>query len=166
MAEKTELIPERKRNRLKNHNYGTTGVYFLTFCTRERRNQFWSRYERDSRGASKYELSREGEIVDQTINTIPQKYEDVKICGYMVMPDHVHLLLWIKPDEHGRRIESTSVSQIINQLKGQVTREIGKSVWQKGFYDHVVRNKNDFDECLKYIRENPAKWIFDHTIPE
>ncbi len=54
-----------------------------------------------------------------------------------------------------------TVSRIIKQMKGYVSKKIGKSVWQKSFYDHVIRNENDYLEIWQYIDSNPAKWTDD-----
>ena len=61
----------------------------------------------------------------------------------------------------GRRVAAPTVSTIINQMKGNASRQIGHSIWQKGFYDHVVRGDADYMEIWKYIEGNPARWKED-----
>ena len=83
------------------------------------------------------------------------------------MPDHVHLLILISgdengrpmvaPDENGRPMVAPTVSRIVQQLKGYVTKQIGESIWQKLFYDHVIRNDRDYEEHRAYIFENPMR---------
>jgi len=61
----------------------------------------------------------------------------------------------------GRPMTAPTVSQIVNQLKGAVTKAVGCSVWQKSFYDHIIRNKDDYVKIWNYIDNNPQKWTMD-----
>jgi len=54
-----------------------------------------------------------------------------------------------------------TVSTVIQQTKGYVTKQIGRSIWQARFYDHIVRNQADYDDIYRYIEENPLKWELD-----
>ena len=101
------------------------------------------------------ELSPYGKIVEKAINDIPSIYPAVKIDHYVIMPDHIHLLLSIRADENGRPMVAPTVSRIVKQLKGSVTRQLGRSIWQKSFFDHIIRNKEDYEKHAKYIYENP-----------
>ena len=79
------------------------------------------------------------------------------------MPDHVHLLMII-PYENGQTITiPQSVSKIIGQMKRIVSKEFGESIWQKSFYDHVIRDRADYDRAKKYIRENPIHRLPTHS---
>jgi hypothetical protein len=49
---------------------------------------------------------------------------------------------------------------LVKQLKGNVTKQIGHSIWQKLFFDHVIRNNQDYEEHRKYIYENPKRWCY------
>lgn len=162
--------PHRKKNRLENHDYSSCGGYFLTICALERRNYFWEHAE--ANGSSEYDaeriinhprdvkLSEYGRIVEQAIKNIPAVYPAVTIGEYVIMPDHVHLLLVIHTDELGRPMVAPTMSRIVQQLKGYVTKRIGVSIWQKLFFDHVIRNQQDYQEHVKYIYENPMRWCF------
>lgn len=108
--------PRRKPNRLPDYDYTECGGYFLTICTRNREKLFW-----DAAG----HLSWTGEIVDAKIREIPLRYSNIRLDHYVVMPNHIHLLLVIK--EAG----ATSISNVVCQMKGAATKEIGYSVWQK-----------------------------------
>ena len=159
-------IPKRKKNRLNNYDYSNCGAYFLTICTADRRNLLWRNAPSDV-GAIidrplNSELSPYGKIVEKAINEIPSIYPAVKIDHYVIMPDHIHLLLSIRADENGRpMVAPTTVSRIVKQLKGSVTKQIGKSIWQKSFFDHVIRNKEDYEKHAKYIYENPLALYYD-----
>ena len=163
-----ETIPKRKRNRLDNYDYSSCGAYFLTICTANRENYFW-----DAVGAvigrpqiiehpQDVILSPCGKIVEIAINNISLMYPALSVEHYVIMPDHIHLLLIICSDENGRPMTAPTISWVVNQLKGNVTKRIGRSIWQKSFYDHIIRNKKDYDKHVKYIYENPMNWQFDN----
>ena len=71
------------------------------------------------------------------------------------MPNHIHILLRLS-SENG-----PSLGRIIQQMKGHVSKQIGKPIWQEKYYDHVIRDENDFLTKYKYICDNPAKWLED-----
>ena len=84
----------------------------------------------------------------------------VLIDHYAIMPNHVHILLHIDRGI-GRAMRAPTVSNVINQLKGYVTKQIGHSVWQKLFYDHVIRDDEDYRRAYQYIAMNPLRWEQD-----
>lgn len=104
-----------------------------------------------------------GRIVDETIRAIPDHYPGISVDQYIIMPDHVHLILALRhigPD--GRQIAApTPLSNVIQQMKRITSKQAGISLWQKGFYDHVIRNDEDLANVRQYIRNNPLKWIQD-----
>ena len=160
--------PERKKYRLENYPYDTCGAYFLTICTAERRKLFWdmSAAQADTVGATigrpqDIALSPYGQTVDEAIHKIPEIYPAVWVDQYVIMPDHVHLLLLIRADENGRPMVAPTISRVVQQMKGHVTKRIGHPVWQKLFFDHVIRNRQDYEEHAKYIAENPLHWQDD-----
>lgn len=75
------------------------------------------------------------------------------------MPDHIHLLVTILPVENGRPMGAPTIPNIVNQLKGYVTKRIGFSVWQKLYYDHIIRDEDDYNTKWEYIENNPAAWF-------
>ncbi|MBQ3072391.1 MAG: transposase [Oscillospiraceae bacterium] len=72
------------------------------------------------------------------------------------MPNHIHLLLRVEKNEQAR-----TIPRIIQQTKGSVTKQIGSNIWQSRFYDHIIRDENDYLIRAKYIADNPAKWAQD-----
>ena len=82
------------------------------------------------------------------------------------MPDHIHLLLLIHADDCGRPMVAPTISRVVQQLKGYVTKNIGVSLWQKLFFDHIIRNRQDYEEHVKYILENPLRWHYDKLYSE
>ncbi len=150
----------RKEIRLKKYDYSSCGGYFLTICTQERRNYFWCNVGATIGRPQNMELSPYGKIAEEAINKIPQIYSSIKVDRYVIMPDHIHLLLVICADESGRPMVAPTMSRVVQQMKGYVTKRIGKSIWQKLFADHIIRNREDYEEHVKYIRENPMRWYY------
>lgn len=152
-------LPKRKTMRLKDFDYSSNCAYFITLCTSDRRCVLGKVIGENDVCPSNIQLSVYGQIVDAAIQKIPQYYSDVAVDKYVIMPNHIHMILMIK--NNGRTMFAPTVSRIIKQMKGYVSKKIGKSVWQKSFYDHVIRNENDYLEIWQYIDSNPAKWTDD-----
>ena len=109
----------------------------------------------------KVPLTNLGRIVKQSINGIPRHYPAITVDHAVIMPNHIHLLLQINTDTDGRPMAAPTISTVINQTKGIVSKKAGFSVWQKGFYDHVIRGKRDYLDVWNYIEGNPSKWAED-----
>ena len=159
-------MPTRKEIRLKNYNYSSSGGYFLTICTSERRNYFWENVGATIGRPQDVTLSPYGKIVDEAINNISSIYPALEVDCYVIMPDHIHLLLIIRADEYGRPMVAPTMSRVVQQLKGYITKRIGHSIWQKLFIDHVIRDREDYEAHVKYIYENPIHWQYDHLLTE
>lgn len=166
MENKNSLL-KRKRNRLKDHDYGSSGTYFITLCTKERKNIFWDKnqtdfaVEGDVLPFEAVQLSEYGKIADEAIKEIPKYYTHIELLQYVIMPNHIHLLLFI-PYDNGRILSSpTSIMTAVGQMKRYVSKRIGESIWQRSFHDHIIRDKNDYETIAKYIYENPIKWQYD-----
>ena len=162
-------LPQRKTLRIPHYNYNANGSYFITFCTHHRNNLLIDHFCTDlsytiTRIWAKY--SPYGDIVENCIKNANGRH-GVNIDSYVVMPNHVHLLLSINDETIVDQIDKRSViSKVVGYIKMNATKEIcskfGKQkIWQCGFYDHIIRNQQDFDEISKYIEENPFKWNLD-----
>ena len=155
--------PTRKSIRLKDYDYGCCGAYFITICSKDRECIF-----RHGVGAATGcpELSDIGRIVDWAISEIENKYNSISVDNYVIMPNHVHLLLSIKADENGRAMPAPTISTVVSQMKAAVSKKAGFPVWQKLFHDHVVRGRLDYEEIWEYIDNNPLKWKLDKLYRE
>lgn len=154
-------LPVRKPNRLPNFDYNTPGAYFITICTKDRKNLFWTDVGASIARPQNPSLSKYGAIVDASIREIPLHYPAVSVDHYVVMPNHIHLLLQINTDEDGRAMLAPTISRLVQQMKGIVTKQIGHSIWQKLFHDHVIRGEKDYLKIWEYIDNNPVKWEED-----
>ena len=103
-------------------------------------------------------------MVDEAIQAIPKHYPQIQLLQYVIMPNHIHMILFI-PYDSGRMISSptgkTSVITAVGQMKRQVSKKIGHPIWQRSFHDHIIRDKNDYEKISKYIYENPTYWLYD-----
>ena len=108
-------------------------------------------------------LNSTGRVVRLEIGKIGAVYDDiVTVDNYVIMPNHVHLLLSIHPERTGgRRNAAPTISSVVNQFKGSVTKAVGKPCWQKSFHDHVVRSEDEYRKIWEYIDTNPGKWTED-----
>ena len=149
-------LPTRKKNRLENINYTENGVYFITICSKDKKCIFSKVYPAANDAlAPEIKLSSIGRILNDAVNDIENHYENVSLVNYVIMPNHIHLLISIE-DVGGRIISAPTV---VGSLKRIVSRRAGFSIWQKGFYDHVVRDIDDLQIKWDYIEGNPAQWL-------
>ncbi len=148
----------RKPNRIPDFDYSQNYSYFITICTENRRCVFGTIFNGGQGQAPQIRLSEAGEIANRSIQEIPCHYPSVHIENYVVMPNHIHLLLRL---ENAAGERAVSVSKVIQQFKGYVTKQIGCSVWQKLYYDHVIRDADDFAVKWRYIENNPYRWLED-----
>lgn len=157
----------RKNNRLEFYDYSQNGAYFITICTRDKQKIFWvDNKSQNSVGAvigrPNDKLNNIGLIVKFGIEQISVHYPNTIIDKYVIMPNHVHILMRIENDEiNGRPMTAPTISRIINQFKGYCTKQIGYPIWQKSFHDHVIRDEADYQRIWQYIDTNPIKWELD-----
>ena len=168
--------PKRKHIRLKDYDYSQAGIYFVTICTRDRRD-ILSRIERqmpvgrDDLGAPLVQVSLTpvGKIAEQYLNTISKAYSGVTVEHKIIMPNHVHILLWFHRAEERRAGSSRPTEllpRIISAWKRFTNRDAGYTLWQSGYHDHIIRDENDFLRHWTYIDQNPALWAEDEYYTE
>ena len=112
------------------------------------------------------ELTDAGKITDSAINKISEKYPGVSVDNYVIMPNHVHLVLTVMHDGRwqeadGRQIAAPTIQTVIGHMKRAVSMQCGFSPWQKSFHDRIIRNETEYQRIWQYIDENPQKWAED-----
>ena len=152
--------PTRKKNRLESYDYSQNGAYFITICTKDRKCILSTIVGATLGRPACTHLTNVGRIVEQAIFRIPKSYQDVRLEKYVIMPNHIHLLLMIDT-LHGRPRVAPTVSRIVQQTKGLATKLIGYHVFQKSFHDRIIRNDAEYDMIWEYIDTNPARWQQD-----
>lgn len=154
-------LPKRKPNRLKEYDYSQPGYYFITICTHQMRQLFWSPQALVGAACGRPPLSTWGQCVEDKLTQLSGIYPNVVLDKHVVMPNHVHLIVRILESEHGRPQAAPTIPRIINQFKGRVSKRLGCPLWQKGYHDHVIRTESTYLRVWNYIYNNPAKWRED-----
>ena len=156
--------PQRKNIRLQDYDYSRDGLYFVTACVKQKQSLLWTVGARIAR-PSILPLSEIGTIVETAIQKIDTVYGNVHVDKHVVMPNHIHMILVLSdsaiPVEGGRAMRAPTVSRVVNQMKGYVTKQVGFSIWQKLFYDRVIRSEDEYRKIWEYIDTNPLKWTED-----
>ncbi len=165
-------LKKRKEIRLKNYDYSSPGAYFVTICTENRKKVFWNgdidpnTFTWHNVGANcvrpqNLPLSNIGKIVLEELKRWDKTYDVVSLCSYIIMPNHLHIMVVISADELGRPQVAPTLDRMVKQFKGAVTKKVGTPIWQKSFIEHIIRNTKDYQTKSNYIYENPLKWIND-----
>lgn len=186
----TEREPGRQRRRsvrLAGYDYASPGAYFVTVCTYGRRCTF--------------DVSEFRDVVEVTWRRITHHFPDARTDEFVVMPNHVHGILWILEAnvvgaQHDGQAESQSrvgarhasplrgyavrtsgaaagsLGAIIGSFKSAATKRVseilgtpGAPIWQRNYYERVIRNENELHRVREYIRLNPLQWDFDRENP-
>lgn len=158
-------INKRKSIRLKEFDYSRGGYYFVTICTERSLNVFGKIHK------GKMILNNFGKIVKETWIDLPNHNSNIELDYFCIMPNHVHFILIINevyraglepaPTAHG-------LPEIVRQFKTFSSKRIniarkspGITLWQRNYYEHVIRNEKDLYEIRKYIEQNPINWEDD-----
>ena len=140
-------------------------MYFVTICTKDRRNILSRIIENGKYKKSIVEKTKIGEDVQSTLEYINNNKQDVSIEEFVIMPNHVHLLIKIwGTGGHGNK----PLHRIIASVKSYVCKLQREKIeiWQRNYYEHIVRSEKELEEIWKYIDENPVKWKEDELYTE
>jgi REP element-mobilizing transposase RayT len=171
-------IHHRRSIRLKGYDYAQAGAYFVTILVRDREHLLGEVVD----GA--VQLSKSGEIVDECWKEIPEHFSDVECDAYAIMPNHIHGVLVVRGvgarhasplQRHPLRVSNrptgpkpSSVGAIVGSFKSAATnrinrfrRTVGFVVWQRNYYEHVIRDEESLNKIREYIIHNPLRWEFD-----
>ncbi|MBE7019670.1 MAG: hypothetical protein E7413_07335 [Ruminococcaceae bacterium] len=153
-------FPKRKPNRLREYDYSTPGAYFITICVKGRKQLLGKIVGDDAHIVPKNYLSNYGLICDKYINSINVKYENVTVDKYVIMPNHIHLIIFLNGTMWASS-PTLSIESIIRSFKTMVTKQIGSSIWQRSYHDHIIRDENDYQKIWEYIDNNVTQWEMD-----
>lgn len=132
----------------------------LLFVLKNKENLLWKNVGANCvRPLEQLPLSKIGIVVENEIHKLNTIYENIKVDKYQIMPNHIHLIIFIYEDSNGRTQFAPTISRIIKQFKGSITKQIGFSIWQKSFYDRVIRNEKEYQSVWNYIHNNPLKYL-------
>jgi len=185
---KYDLYKHHRRSiRLKGYDYSKPGAYFITLCINKRLCLFGEIID------GKMILNDAGEMVSEIWQEIPKYYPGIKIDEQIVMPNHFHGIIILKnenveaihrdrPITNGQAqgpapTENSSLSNVVGRFKSFTTYKyiegikqnnwepFYKKLWQRNYYERIIRNENELNRFRKYIIENPSKWDLDKEYP-
>lgn len=167
-------LPQRRSPRLPEYDYSSPGAYFITICTQGRRCilseiNVGALHEAP---ADAIRLKAAGRCVQEALESLRGRYPGLHVDRYVIMPNHVHLMLRIEEDRAIRESplrpgeKRSLIDKAVGFLKMRSSRMIHErfpdlQVWQRSFHDHVIRGERDYLEILTYIESNPLRWKED-----
>ena len=161
-------LKKRKTPRLQEFDYNSVGMYFITICTENRECMLSHIVGTGVLDCPYVELTKYGEIAEKYIKQLDDFYDHISVESYVIMPNHIHILLFIKESGQSRTPVPTNndransvFSKFISTFKRFCNKEYGKNIWQSRSNDHIIRNHEDYEEHLRYIYENPKNWLYD-----
>ncbi len=154
---------ERKKIRLANNDYSSVGAYFITLCTKNKEHNLSKIIVGDGFPVPKNTIY--GDVVNRYISEIKIKYPNVSVDKFVIMPNHIHMIIVIS--QNGTGNPSPTISNIMGWFKYQTTKTINnirdssaEKFWQRSYFDHIIRGQKDYEEQWRYIDENPVRWIY------
>ncbi|MDR1090379.1 MAG: transposase [Prevotella sp.] len=167
----TELYPDRCSIRLFGYDYSQAGLYFVTICVQSRVYLFGNITD------AEMVLNDAGKMVDDEWQYLRIKYPHIKLHEYVIMPNHFHGIVEItdnvaagsaRPENGqfniGRANPAPTIGNIIGYFKYQTTKKLNLSsrLWQRNYYEHIIRNEKDYCNTDGYIVNNPYNWSTDN----
>jgi len=183
MARGNAPLPVRRSIRLRSFDYTNPGAYFVTLCAHNQRNPFGKIVQ------DEMVLNLVGHIVNECWLDLARHFPNIRLARHVVMPNHLHGIISIQ--ERARHAVPLRVSSgagsnappkthafasavrgslptIVGAFKAAASKRVRAAMdkpsfrlWQRGYFEHVIRNEDDFEKTCKYIRLNPRRWTFD-----
>jgi REP element-mobilizing transposase RayT len=144
-------VVERRSLRLRGFDYRVCGFYFVTTCARQRDDVF------GSVASERVVLNGAGGVVRQQLLSLPTRRRGVELDCWVVMPDHVHVIVVL---DGGRPL-----GEVVAAFKSGASREVGTSLWQRGYFDRVIRDEGELQRAREYIETNPTRWTLSRQSP-
>ena len=161
----------RRSLRLKGYDYSRSGAYFVTICTHGRECLFGEVMDGDMR------LNDVGRAAQAEWVRLPEHFQSVELDEFVIMPNHVHGIILVgaglaPPDGRGAASSAPTLGHILRAFKSisaiavnRLLGRSGRSLWQRNYYEHIVRNENELARIREYIANNPAQWALDRENP-
>jgi REP-associated tyrosine transposase len=162
----------RRSIRLPGYDYSQPGTYFITICTYQREYTLSTIHNRT------VNLSPTGQVVERYWRVLPERFLFIELDTFVIMPNHLHGIIvindrgsWDGTSPDGRQpsllkgTQSGSLAALIQNFKSVSTRKINQSlqsrrtpVWQRGYYERVIRDEAEWNSIRQYIEANPERW--------
>jgi REP element-mobilizing transposase RayT len=152
----------RKSIRLREYDYSQAGGYFVTIATHQRTCLFGEIRE------GTIFLSPLGKVVENVLTTLPGKFQGLELDETIIMPDHIHMIIIIGDGEGAVK---PTLGQIVRAFKAAVSFRYkymaggdGGMLWQRNYYEHIIRDERDLNTCREYIANNIQAWVEKHIV--
>jgi putative transposase len=166
------VYPNRKSIRLPNYDYSHPGMYFVTICTHQREPIL------GTIDAGYMIPTDAGKLVDQIWHALPNRFPNLKTDKFILMPNHVHAIMFLETPRSSPGGASpapttrASLADVVCAFKSQSAIAINKirmtpnhPVWQRNYFEHIIRTPQSLDNLRRYIQENPSRWPTDEENP-
>jgi len=179
---------QRKSIRLKGYDYAQAGAYFITICTQHRAHLFGEIVDGVMR------LNDAGHMIEQWYGELANKFPDIECGEYIVMPNHFHAVVTIvgadlcvcPPDNPcdigkgahvGAPLRGADIPSVVQWFKTMTTNayirgvkqagwlRFNQKLWQRNYWEHIIRNEQEFERISRYICNNPAQWQHEQLNP-
>ena len=158
-------VHRRRSIRLKGYDYSQAGAYFVTICINQRRSLFGNIQE-----GIMYP-SPAGEMVQTVWDEIPTHYQGIDIDAFVLMANHIHGIIILEPNSSMKlpdvvhRFKSLTTARYRHGIYEKEWPPFEKRLWQRNYYEHIIRNEKSCDRLREYIRDNPILWDVDTLHP-
>ena len=159
-----EALPKRKTGRLTGYDYSANGSYYITVCTKDKQHILGHSVGGGVLDAPYVRLSKYGAMVRDVLLEMDTFYDDITINHYVVMPNHIHFILSICGESGPSRTPAPTNARLpafLSAWKRLTNKKAGFSLWQRGYYDHIIRCEADYLRIWQYMDENPVRWTED-----
>ena len=184
--DKEKELPKRKSTRLKNFDYSSAGAYFVTICIRDRMHILSQIVKTElmttdetmglavGEGLAPPEFTVKlkpcGEIVKEQLKLIEARFPSVTVEDYVIMPDHIHAVIFLH-EQTGGASPSPTLDDVICAFKSLTSRNCKQKygiekMFQRSSAEHIIRDREDYETRKKYIYENPARWQYKNLNTE
>jgi putative transposase len=165
-------VHDRRSLRLDGYDYAQAGAYFVTICTQDRLCLFGDIAD------GEMQLNDAGRMVRSVWEGLPDRFAAMELDAFVVMPNHVHAIATFVgaglalPGENGAASSAPTLGDMVRAFKSlsaiRVNRLMLRSgpLWQRNYYEHVIRNERELDKIREYIATNPLKWALDRENPQ
>ena len=158
---KTEF-KKRKNLRVPQYNYSNIGYYFITICIKNRKCILSQIINTTEKNSINLKLLQYGEISEKIIENTNKVYDNIQIYDYVIMPNHIHFICEITKNVKNNALpQNAIIPSIVGTLKKLINKECKEKIWQRNYYEHIIRNEKEYLKILQYMQDNPYRWAED-----
>jgi len=164
-------IHKRRSIRLKGYDYSQEGYYFITICTQGKIKVLSNIVGAGPVSAQKTKLTYTGKLIQKAYLNLENEFPNIKLHNYVIMPNHVHGIIEIqKWADTGPAptigdiicsFKTRTTCNILKEIKQGKIQHFDKRIWQRNYYEHIIRNEKELYAIIEYIENNPKNWDKD-----